>query len=65
VTPETYAYPYALVTAQARAKALEHSFLARGWQTVSNTPYLTLGCGLDWFNVSSVATNTQTSPAEG
>lgn len=64
VTPETYAYPYALVTAQARDKAVEHSFLARGWQTAPNTPYLTLGCGLDWFNVPSLATSTQTSPAE-
>jgi peptidoglycan/xylan/chitin deacetylase (PgdA/CDA1 family) len=64
VTPETYAYPYALVTAQVRDRAVRHSFLARGWQTASNTPYLTLGCGLDWFNVPSLATTTQTSPAE-
>jgi peptidoglycan/xylan/chitin deacetylase (PgdA/CDA1 family) len=64
VTPSTYAYPYALVTKQARDSAAAHSFLARGWQTVSNTPYLTLGCGLDWFNVPSLATNTETSPAE-
>jgi peptidoglycan/xylan/chitin deacetylase (PgdA/CDA1 family) len=63
-TPETYAYPYAQLTAQARDKALEHSFLARGWHAVPNTPYLTLGCGLDWFNVPSLATNTETSPAE-
>jgi peptidoglycan/xylan/chitin deacetylase (PgdA/CDA1 family) len=64
VTPETYAYPYALVTAQARDKALNHSFLARGWHAVPSTPYLTLGCGLDWLNVPSLATNTETSPAE-
>jgi peptidoglycan/xylan/chitin deacetylase (PgdA/CDA1 family) len=64
VTPETYAYPYAMLTAQARDKALQYSFLARGWQSAPNTPYLTLGCGLDWFNVPSLATNAETSPAD-
>ncbi len=64
VRPLTYAYPYALTTKQARDAAMRYNFLARGWRVNGISQYLVPGCGLDWYNVPSIATHTITTPAE-